>query len=201
VFGFPSDEALYAIVSSSASANYGSLRATVNAIIQGGGAMFWLAAEAKFIDTLTVSGLNGSGYISYLIKGSYDFASDGLGASISISQAGHSLAGFDYGEAIGKGDFVFSTSPTPFMFGQAFPFSMVVDAGTYGSDDNSGSGDINAGIFGITVYDSAAQPVTDYTISSASGRFSPVPEPAAWFLLTNVLVVLAALRRGLPIRI
>jgi hypothetical protein len=204
----------------SAYATFGRLGvyAEASAGSNGVGGTNWGDARARFQDDITVfsDGMEGqSGLLTFLIEVDGTLSSDFLTppiyedfssyalAGLTITQNGSSVySSIQYDYATGATSGSFLNTPiqveVPFTFGTAFTLSFtlrVVSQTTTLNGANSVS-DLGHTLTweGVSSVTAGGNPVTDYTMASASGTnyLSPIPEPAS-----AALVVAAGLLAGL----
>jgi hypothetical protein len=172
-----------------ADAGFGELQ--VDRSLWSGGSLaggFDMAVSAGFDDTLTIGGFSGSGFVQYVLEGDpaglafFDAVGDPLslnGEVLNWGPATSQLFGF--------------TAGTPFGLSLGFSELTAYSAADDGIGCDAACGEEAAteSVVDVLVYDSDMQPVTGYTVTSASGAPYPavgaIPEPAAvWLLLTAI---------------
>jgi hypothetical protein len=141
---------------------------------------FGYGFEASFYDTLTIGGYSGSGFIRYAVP--MDGCCLPFLDELMISSAGEGRSPFDW---------VFTQ---PFTAGEPFTFGVAVQAGGLrdpGDGLPSGPHHLSWTVSPIQILDSHMNPITGYTLTSASGRVYDTPEPASILLMITVLLGVA----------
>lgn len=184
------------VLKADSAANFGLLRVSESVRFGfGGPSDFYpwsdVSADASFVDELTISGGSGTGYVQYSMVG-YAIREMNFAPYFRVTQDSF-LIGVE--DLLVTGNFNYTTLQYPFTWGQ--PFTLSVTASL--NDDlpgESGSGLLTVDHYGVSVFDSAGHPVTDYTLTSLSGSSYPIiPEPSTLALLGIGLGGLIGYRR------
>jgi len=150
-----------------------------------------IGGDSSFNDTLTVSG-SGSGYVEYLVDYHPETGTFFPGALTLISG--------QHGQ-----DFFMAGESQPFAFTAGVPFALSLDL-FYRAVGASGDGlpyfgHADASIDQIQFFDANMNPITGYSLTSASRTLYPalgaaVPEPSAVWLLFSALPTFVLYLRG-----
>lgn len=172
-------------MSLSATAAFGALtgRALLGATPENPLGGFLVQARASFSDTLTIGGYSGSGYIQY--HGS----SEGFGGFLPNDFVGFNINSTERGFFSDGG--TYTSELYAFTAGVPFSFSISALTGTMGLDESANSF-FDVTVDSISVFDSDLNPITGYTLTSASGTFyhaiGEAPEPNAVWMVILVLI-------------
>jgi hypothetical protein len=153
------------------------------------GAVSRALAEAAFADTLRIDGPPGASGAGFLV---YTYAVDGSAEGEEADAHVFLRHGADPDEELASEvttSGLFESAPHGFVFGQPLSFGAVLlvsAALVEGHGGTAGAG-FGAELAGLRVFDAQMQPVSGWTLWSASGTSYPVPAPGAGAILLALL--------------
>jgi hypothetical protein len=193
----PSDEGTSQNVTMAASATaaFGSL-SVHSAFGPEAGGSFNLAARATFLDTLTIGGYSGSGFIQYHLTGlgsSFDYPGvfEGFAINGGVPLDSPPSDGLRLFNDFGFSPPGYTSHLYAFTSGTPFSFQLNAVTSIRGQTGDEGFNGFTVAVDQISVFDASGQPLAGYSLTSASGAPYPavgqVLEPSSLWLVMTVL--------------
>ena len=155
---------------------------------------FDMDATASFLDTLTVLGGSGNGYIDYTFTGSL--------TTVILSASGFTFQQNAFPQETffpavnGTIPVNYETSLYPFTYGVPFTIQVAAIAQAIGPGDESGNGLADISLDHLSVFNQSLNPIGSFSIASDSGTaYSTKPEPSSIVLLGTLTTFVAIITR------
>jgi hypothetical protein len=156
----------------------------------------YATATAASLDTLTVLGGSGTGYIRFLYDG-FITSISWLDQTFTFQDDSNPVESYDccFMANVINHPFFYQTLLYPFTFGVPFTITVSANAfelGTVG--DNSGRGSVEVNFVDLNIFDQNQSPDENAYVVSDSGTNYATPEPTSFVLLGTLLGASACLR-------